>query len=106
MYSVSIKSCANKQLLTALLCYQQPYHYLNANNNPKMPKKSGKTLPNYEEESEKLPAERFVTLVERQAEVQGWDDKETADNAIEANTNNPCLDYLIVCQFLKSLLSN
>ena len=54
-----------------------------------MPKKSGKTLPNYEEESEKLPAERFVTLVERQAEVQGWDDKETADNAIEANTNNP-----------------
>ena len=54
-----------------------------------MPKKSGKTLPNYEEESEKLPAERFVTLVERQAEVQGWDDKETADNAIEANTNKP-----------------
>ena len=88
MCSVSIKCCTNKQLLTAL-CYQQPYHYLNANNNPKMPKKSGKTLPNYEEESEKLPAERFVTLVERQAEVQGWDDKETADNAIEANTNNP-----------------
>ena len=50
-----------------------------------MPKKSKQTaLPTFEEESDELPAERFVNLIERQAESGGWDDNKTANEAIEA----------------------
>ena len=49
-----------------------------------MPKKSKQALPTFEEESDELPAERFVNLIDRQAESGGWDDKKTANEAIEA----------------------
>ena len=49
-----------------------------------MPKKSKQTLPTFEEETDELPAERFVNLIERQAESGGWDDNKTANEAIGA----------------------
>ncbi len=41
-------------------------------------------LPKYGEETEALPAERFVSMVDRMKTQQGWDDEKTASNAIEA----------------------